>query len=99
MPKKITVTLLASILICGCSDQRHQISRTNGNDIQRPRFNAAPRMPSVVADARRARRSAFRARRFTDIDHPGNVIAVLGGGSQWAPIGALNIAVGGTHVQ
>jgi hypothetical protein len=89
MPKKITVTLLASILICGCSTSA-SISRIDGRDIQGKIQRSTS--DAVVVATRGGTEVSVPRSEITDIDHPGNAIAVLGG--LVGAYGALNIAVG-----
>lgn len=89
MPTKITVTLLASILICGCSTTA-KISRINGGTIEAKIRRSTP--GAVVVQTDKGSEASISRSDISDIDHPGNVAAVIGG--LLSTYGAVNIAAG-----
>ncbi len=89
MPKKITVALLASSLICGCSTTA-TISRTNGRDIEARIERSTP--GAVVVQTEGGSEVSIPRSEITDIDHPGNAAAVVG--ALLSAYGGLNIASG-----
>jgi hypothetical protein len=89
MLKKITVTLLASTLICGCSTTA-TISRINGKTVDAKIRRSTP--GAVVVETDGGREVSISRSDISDIDHPGNVAAVLGG--LVSAYGAVNIASG-----
>jgi hypothetical protein len=89
MPKKITVALLTSSLIYGCSTTA-TISRTNGTEIEARIEHSTP--GAVVVQTEGGSELRIPRSEITDIDHPGNAAAVVGG--LLSAYGALNIASG-----
>jgi len=89
VPTKITVTLLAAILLCGCSTTA-TISRINGRQVEAKIQRSTPGAVVVQTDA--GKEVSISRSDISDIDHPGNVAAVIGG--LVSAYGALNIAVG-----
>jgi hypothetical protein len=89
MLKKITVMLLASTLICGCSTTA-TISRVNGKTIDAKIRRSTP--GAVVVETNGGGEVSLSRSDISDIDHPGNVAAVLGG--LLSAYGAVNIASG-----
>jgi hypothetical protein len=89
MPTKITVTLLASILISGCSTTA-SISRTNGRELEAKIQRSTP--GAVVVQTNGGSEVSISRSDITDIDHPGNGAAVFG--LLLSTYGAVNIAAG-----
>ncbi|MCY1073027.1 hypothetical protein [Archangium lansingense] len=89
MPTKIAVTLLSSILLCGCSTTA-TISRVNGRTLDAKIRRSTP--GAVVVQTDSGEEVSISRSDISDIDHPGNVSAVLGG--LLGAYGVLNIAVG-----
>jgi hypothetical protein len=89
MPTKITATLLASILVCGCSTTA-KISRVNGRTLEAKIKRSTPEAVVVQTDG--GSEVSISRSDISDIDHPGNVVAVIGG--LLSGYGALNIATG-----
>jgi predicted phage tail protein len=87
MPTKLIATML--ILLCGCSTTA-TISRANGRELEGKIVGSNPSSILVETDGD----STLRIPRaeITDIDHPGNAAAVVGG--FLGAYGALNIATG-----
>jgi hypothetical protein len=88
MLTKITVALLASILICGCSTSA-TISRLNGMEVN-AKIQRSTASDVLVRTADGSEVSIARAD-ITDIDHPGNATAVAG--VLLGAYGAVNIAL------
>ncbi|MGZ3457850.1 MAG: hypothetical protein ACXU86_05015 [Archangium sp.] len=89
MPKKITATLLSSLLLCGCSTTA-TISRINGGTFDARIQRSTP--SAVVVQTESGQEVSIPRSEITDIDHPGNVAAVIGG--LVSAYGLANIAVG-----
>ncbi|HYH96338.1 hypothetical protein [Hyalangium sp.] len=89
MSTKITVTLLASILISGCSTTA-SISRTNGRELEAKIQRSTP--GAVVVQTNGGSEVSISRSDITDIDHPGNASAVVG--LLLSTYGAINIAAG-----
>jgi hypothetical protein len=89
MPKKITATLLSSLLLCGCSTTA-TISRINGRTLEARIQRSTP--GAVVVKTESGQEVSISRSEISDIDHPGNVAAVIGG--LLSAYGAANIAVG-----
>jgi hypothetical protein len=87
MPKKLIVTML--ILLCGCSTTA-TISRANGRELEGKIVGSNSGAIFVETEGD----STLRVPRseITDIDHPGNTAAVVGG--FLGAYGILNIATG-----
>jgi len=92
MSTKITATLLASILICGCSTTA-TISRVNGRTVEAKIRRSTP--GSVVVETDGGKEVSISRSDISDIDHPGNVAAVFG--SLLSAYGAVNIAAGASN--
>lgn len=89
MPTKLTVTLLTSTLICGCSTTA-TISRTNGRTIDAKIQRSTP--GAIVVQTNSGSEARIPRSEITDIDHPGNAVAVVG--ALLGIYGGLNIAAG-----
>ena len=89
MSAKLAVPPLVALLLCGCSTTA-TISRTNGGSleakIQRSTANTLVVQTDSGSEARISRSE------ITDIDHPGNATAVVGG--LLGIYGGINIAAG-----
>jgi hypothetical protein len=75
MPTKITVTLLASILISGCSTTA-SISRADGRELEAKIRRSTP--GTVVVETNGGSEISIPRSDIDDIDHPGNASAVVG---------------------
>ena len=84
MLKKMTVTLLASILFCGCSTAA-SISRADGKPINGKILRSSS--SAIIVETKTGSRS-----NISDIDHPGNGVAIIGG--LLGAYGAFNITQG-----
>lgn len=89
MSKKIAVTLLSSLLICGCSTTA-TISRVNGRELEAKIKRSTP--GAVVVETNGGSEVSISRSDISDIDHPGNAVAVVGG--LLSTYGAINIATG-----
>ena len=87
MTKKLTAALLA--LLCGCSTTA-TITRTTGKPIE-GRINRSD-AEFLYVELEGGEEGAVPRASVTDIDHPGNATAVLGG--LLGAYGVLNIAAG-----
>ncbi|MFL5348715.1 MAG: hypothetical protein ACJ8AT_28295 [Hyalangium sp.] len=89
MQTKLIVTLLSPILIYGCSTTA-TISRANGESLDAKILRSAP--GAVVVQIDNGSELRIPRSEITDIDHPGNGVAVVGG--LLSAYGGLNIAAG-----
>jgi uncharacterized protein YceK len=92
--KKISVALLASILLSGCSTTA-SISRFNGTEVEAKIIRSTP--GAIVVESNGGAERSISRSDISDIDHPGNAAAVVGG--LLSIYGAINIAAGAPHCE